>query len=93
MADPYRRFFAITGGLSTVGLTGYQSLLEVADHEEHVGVGLVGATTVRMAWRQRHTPPELLGRTIGAAPVLNFGLMPLGALTAGRCGGGGICRR
>ena len=51
-----------------------------------VGVSVVGANTVRMAWRQRYTPPELLGRTIGATAVLNFGLMPLGGLAAGWLG-------
>ncbi len=156
IADPYLRFFAITGGISNFGLTGYQSLLvlfmvrdlglgatavgqlmalgaaggvlgavlapvlsrrlgsartivvlillsgpaalliatagpgwgawPVAAGPFLVGVAVVGANTVRMAWRQRYTPPELLGRTIGATSVLNFGLMPLGGVTAGWLG-------
>lgn len=51
-----------------------------------VGVAVVGANTVRMAWRQRYTPADLLGRTIGATSVLNYGLMPLGGVTAGLLG-------
>lgn len=156
VADPYLRFFALTGGVANFGLTGYQSLLvlfmvrdlglgatavgllmalgavggvlgavlapflsrrlgsartivvlillsgpaalliaaagsgwhawPVAAGPFLVGVGIVGANTVRMAWRQRYTPPELLGRTIGATSVLNFGLMPLGGVTAGWLG-------
>lgn len=156
VADPYLRFFAITGALSNFGLTGYQSLLvlfmvrdlglgataigqlmalgavggvlgaviapvlsrrlgsartivglillsgpaailiptagsgwhawPVAAGPFVVGVAVVGANTVRMAWRQRYTPSELLGRTIGATSVLNYGLMPLGGVTAGWLG-------
>lgn len=51
-----------------------------------VGVGVVGANAVRNAWRQRYTPPHLLGRTIGATSMLNYGLMPLGGLLAGWLG-------
>ncbi|GAB3707283.1 MFS transporter [Mariniluteicoccus flavus] len=154
--DPFMRFFALVGGLSNLGLTGYQSLLVLfmvrelnlgpvaigqlmaigsaggvigavlAPHVARrvgtaravilllvptgpaallvafatpewgawpvavgpllVGVGVVGANTIRTAWRQRYTPPELLGRTIGATSVVNFGLMPVGALAAGWLG-------
>lgn len=154
--DPFMRFFAVTGGLSNLGLTGYQSLLvlfmardlgwgpaavgqlmalgsaggvvgalvapRVARRHGTarallvlllptgpaallvgaatpgwgswplalgpflVGVGVVGGNTIRTAWRQRYTPPELLGRTIGATSVLNMGLMPVGALLAGWLG-------
>lgn len=156
VADPYLRFFAITGSLANFGLVGYQSLLvlfmvrdldlgatavgllmglgavggvvgaviaptlsrrlgsartivvlllsagpaalliaaagpgwrawPVAMGPFLVGVGVVGANAVRTAWRQRYTPPELLGRTIGATSALNYGLMPLGGLLAGWLG-------
>lgn len=52
-----------------------------------VGLGLVGANVVRGAFRQRWVPADLLGRTSGAAAVVNFGTMPLGALVAGGLGG------
>lgn len=154
--DPYLRFFAIAGGVSNLGLVGYQSLLVLFMVKELglgattvgwlmslgavggvlgalvapalarrvgtaraivvlivptgpsalliafagpgwqawplvmgpllVGVGVVGANAVRTAWRQRYTPPELLGRTIGAFAVVNFGLMPLGGVLAGLLG-------
>lgn len=155
--DPFMRLFALTGGISNLGLTGYQGLLVLfmvrdlhlgpgaigqlmslgavggvlgaviapglarrwgtaraiillivptgpaalliaaAGPGGHawplavgpflVGVGVVGANAIRTAWRQRYTPEELLGRTIGATAVLNFGLMPLGGVLAGWLGG------
>lgn len=154
--DPYLRFFAIAGGVSNLGLVGYQSLLVLFMIESAglapaavgwimslgavggiigalvapalarrvgtaraivvlivptgpaalliplagpgwqawplvvgpllVGVGVVGANAVRTAWRQRYTPPELLGRTIGAFAVINYGLIPLGGVLAGLLG-------
>jgi MFS family permease len=51
-----------------------------------VGVGVVGANVVRSAFRQRYTPPHLLGRTMSASSVLNFGTMPLAGLVAGWLG-------
>ncbi len=51
-----------------------------------VGVGVVGANVVRSSFRQRWTPPHLLGRTISASSVLNFGTMPLAGLVAGWLG-------
>lgn len=51
-----------------------------------VGLGVVGANVVRGAFRQRWTPPELLGRTMGAISVLNMGLMPLAGLAGGWLG-------
>lgn len=51
-----------------------------------VGVGVVGANVVRSAFRQRWTPPTLLGRTMSASSVLNFGTMPLAGLVAGWLG-------
>ncbi|QIM20934.1 MFS transporter [Phycicoccus sp. HDW14] len=51
-----------------------------------VGVGVVGANVVRSAFRQRYTPPHLLGRTTSASSVLNFGTMPLAGLVAGWLG-------
>lgn len=51
-----------------------------------VGVGVVGANVIRGAFRQRWTPPDLLGRTLGASAVVNYGTMPLAALVAGLLG-------
>ncbi|QKE86092.1 MFS transporter [Arthrobacter sp. NEB 688] len=51
-----------------------------------VGVGVVGANVVRSAFRQRWTPPALLGRTTSASSVLNFGTMPVAGLVAGWLG-------
>ena len=51
-----------------------------------VGVGVVGANVVRSAFRQRYTPPRLLGRTMSASSVVNFGTMPLAGLVAGWLG-------
>ncbi len=51
-----------------------------------VGVGVVGANVVRSAFRQRYTPSEVLGRTIAASSVLNFGTMPVAGLVAGWMG-------
>ncbi|MBM6399540.1 MFS transporter [Phycicoccus sonneratiae] len=53
-----------------------------------VGVGVVGANVVRSAFRQRYTPAHLLGRTMSASSVLNFGTMPLAGLAAGWLGTG-----
>ncbi|MGG5257225.1 MFS transporter [Phycicoccus avicenniae] len=51
-----------------------------------VGVGVVGANVVRSAFRQRWTPPTLLGRTMSASSVLNFGTMPVAGVVAGWLG-------
>ncbi len=51
-----------------------------------VGVGVVGANVIRSAFRQRYTPPALLGRTGAAASVLNYGTMPLAGVVAGVLG-------
>ncbi len=51
-----------------------------------VGVGVVGANVVRSAFRQRYTPSALLGRTVAASSVVNFGTMPLAGLVAGWMG-------
>ncbi|HMM94454.1 MFS transporter [Phycicoccus sp.] len=51
-----------------------------------VGVGVVGANVVRSAFRQRWTPPALLGRTMAASSVLNFGTMPVAGVVAGWLG-------
>ncbi|RNI24730.1 MFS transporter [Flexivirga caeni] len=51
-----------------------------------VGAGVVGANVIRGAFRQRWTPPHLLGRTTGAASMINFGTMPLAGLAAGWLG-------
>jgi MFS family permease len=51
-----------------------------------VGVGVVGANVIRSAFRQRWTPARLLGRTMSASAVVNFGTMPLAGLVAGWLG-------
>lgn len=51
-----------------------------------VGIGVVGANVIRSAFRQRYTPPHLLGRTMSASAFVNFGTMPLGGLAAGVLG-------
>jgi MFS family permease len=51
-----------------------------------VGTGVVGANVIRSAFRQRWVPPHLLGRTLSASSVLNFGTMPFAGLAAGWLG-------
>ena len=51
-----------------------------------VGVGVVGANVIRSAFRQRWVPPHLLGRTMSASSVVNFGTMPFAGLAAGWLG-------
>ncbi len=51
-----------------------------------VGVGVVGANVIRSAFRQRWVPAHLLGRTMSASSVVNFGTMPFAGLAAGWLG-------
>ncbi len=53
-----------------------------------VGVGVVGANVVRSAFRQRYTPPALIGRATSASAVVNFGTMPAAGVVAGLLGSG-----
>lgn len=48
-----------------------------------IGAGAASANVVSQTVRQRLVPAELLGRVTGASRTLGYGLMPLGALTAG----------
>lgn len=51
-----------------------------------VGLGVVGANVVRSSFRQRYTPPALMGRSTATMAVLNFGTMPLAGVVAGVLG-------
>lgn len=48
-----------------------------------IGIGVVAGNVVKGVFRQRYTPPHLLGRVMVSMQFLNFGAIPLGALMAG----------
>lgn len=50
-----------------------------------VGVvaGVVAANVIKGSWRQTYCPRELLGRVITSSQLLNYGVIPVGALLAG----------
>ena len=52
-----------------------------------LGASASAANVVSQSVRQRLVPPGLLGRVGGASRTLSFGLMPIGAVTAGIAAG------
>jgi MFS family permease len=52
-----------------------------------LGVGVVVGNVVKSAFRQRYTPAHLLGRVVVSMQFLNYGTIPIGALTAGALAG------
>lgn len=48
-----------------------------------VGVCVVAGNVIRGAWRQRYVPSELMGRVITTSQFVNYGSMPLAAITSG----------
>ncbi len=52
-----------------------------------IGIGVVAGNVIKGAFRQRYTPPHLLGRVMVTMQFLNLGAIPLGALAAGTLAG------
>jgi len=48
-----------------------------------VGVTIVAANVLKTSFRQAYVPRQILGRVIVGMQFLNYGTIPLGALTAG----------
>lgn len=48
-----------------------------------VNAGVVTGNVIRSSFRQNYCPPELMGRVTVTMQFLNYGTIPLGALTAG----------
>jgi MFS family permease len=48
-----------------------------------VVAGVVAGNVIKGAWRQLYCPRELLGRVITSSQLLNYGVIPVGALFAG----------
>lgn len=53
-----------------------------------VGTGVVASNVLTATFRLRRTPPELLGRVTATTRVINYSMMPLGAVLAGALGSG-----
>ncbi|MGC4806308.1 MFS transporter [Micromonospora sp. DT233] len=51
-----------------------------------IGVGVVAGNVIKGTFRQRYTPPELLGRVLASMQFVNLGAIPVGALVAGTLG-------
>lgn len=51
-----------------------------------LGLFVVAGNVIRSAWRQRYVPSTMLGRVITTTQMINFGTMPVAALTAGALG-------
>lgn len=51
-----------------------------------VGLTVVAGNVVRGAWSQRYVPDRIMGRTVTARQVVNFGTMPIAAVAAGLLG-------
>jgi predicted MFS family arabinose efflux permease len=52
------------------------------------GLGVVASNVIRGAWRNRYVPEQMLARQVTTAQVVNFGTMPLAAISAGLLGAG-----
>ncbi|MFD9698214.1 MFS transporter [Lentzea sp. NPDC059081] len=48
-----------------------------------VNAGVISGSVIRSSFRQNYTPAELMGRVTVTMQFLNYGAIPLGALTAG----------
>ncbi|WP_441246227.1 MFS transporter [Kitasatospora sp. McL0602] len=48
-----------------------------------VTAGVVAGNVIKSTFQQRYCPPELLGRLSASCAVLNYGSIPVGALTGG----------
>jgi len=48
-----------------------------------VVAGVVAGNVIKGSWRQLYCPRELLGRVITSSQLLNYGVIPVGALLAG----------
>jgi MFS family permease len=51
-----------------------------------LGLFVVAGNVVRSAWRQRYVPAAMMARVITTTQMVNFGTMPIAALTAGALG-------
>lgn len=51
-----------------------------------LGLFVVAGNVVRTAWRQRYVPAAMMGRVITTTQLVNYGTMPVAALTAGALG-------
>ena len=51
-----------------------------------LGACVVGGNVIRSAWRQRYVPAVLLGRVVSASQLVNYGTMPIAAMSAGVLG-------
>ena len=51
-----------------------------------VGFGVVAGNVIKGGWRMGYVPAELQARAVTATQIVNFGTMPLAALSAGWLG-------
>lgn len=51
-----------------------------------VGVGVVAGNVLKAGFLQAYCPPDMLGRVNASASFVNYGTLPLGALTGGALG-------
>lgn len=51
-----------------------------------LGLFVVAGNVVRSAWRQRYVPADMMGRVLTTTAMVNYGTMPVAALTAGALG-------
>ncbi len=83
-------WFGVAGGPPTLllGLVhpGW-SVLFAAVALPAVGFGVVAGNVIKGGWRMGYVPAELQARAVTATQVVNFGTMPLAALSAGWLGG------